>query len=66
MLLFLLIRSFSGDGRPGDAPDAVVVTVVNRTAHSADYIRKVIENREEYVQAHGRGSESEIRLKNVH
>lgn len=52
VILFILVRSFSGDGNT-DAPDAVLVLVLNRTEHSPDYVAKIIENREEYAKAHG-------------
>jgi len=54
--LFVLVKLWgSGRGlmRPGDAPEVVLVTVLDRKKHSEAYLEKVIENRKEYAAAHG-------------
>jgi len=54
--LFVLLRTLSGGGRPADAPRTVMVLVLNRTDHSSEHIKRIIENRQEYAKAHGRPS----------
>ena len=39
--------------RPSDAPQVVLVTVLDRIKYSEDYLSKVVENRKEYAEAHG-------------
>jgi len=53
--LFVLLRTLSGDGRPTDAPRTVMVLVLNRTDHSNEHIKRIVENRQEYAKAHGYG-----------
>ncbi|KAI5800018.1 galactosyl transferase GMA12/MNN10 family-domain-containing protein [Geopyxis carbonaria] len=63
VIIFLLVRTFTGDSIPADAPHTVLVLVLNRTSTTAtdSYIDKVIENRQEYARAHGYG----LFIKNV-
>ena len=54
--LFVLVKLWgSGHGlmRPVDAPEVVLVTVLDRRKYSEEYLAKVIENRKEYAAAHG-------------
>ena len=54
--LFVLVKLWgSGNGlmHPGDAPEVVLVTVLDRKKYSEEYLAKVIENRKEYAAAHG-------------
>jgi mannan polymerase II complex MNN11 subunit len=53
VLAFFLLRSLSGSGRPADAPQTVMVLVLNRTDHSTEYLDKIVKNRQEYANAHG-------------
>lgn len=39
--------------RPRDAPEVVLVTVLDKKKYSAEYLAKVVENRKEYAEAHG-------------
>ncbi|RPB28068.1 hypothetical protein L211DRAFT_855693 [Terfezia boudieri ATCC MYA-4762] len=57
-ILFVALKLWgSGHGlmRPGDAPEVVLVTVLDRKKYSEEYLAKVIENRKEYATAHGYG-----------
>lgn len=53
VLLILLFGRSSGPTRPADAPDTVLVLLVNRTGHSAEHVERVTENRRSYAEAHG-------------
>jgi mannan polymerase II complex MNN11 subunit len=53
--VLFLRQFFSSDGRPADAPQTVLVLVLNRTNVSTDYIDKVIENRRSYAKFHKYG-----------
>ncbi|KAL0635347.1 putative alpha-1,6-mannosyltransferase mnn11 [Maublancomyces gigas] len=55
VLLILLFGRSSGPTRPADAPDTVLVLLVNRTGHSAEHVERVTENRRSYAEAHGYG-----------
>lgn len=53
VLLILLFGRNSGPGRPADAPDTVLVLLVDKLEYSEEHIDKVIENRRSYAAAHG-------------
>lgn len=53
VVLILLFGRSSGPGRPADAPDTVLVLLVDKVEYSEEHIQKVIENRKSYAAAHG-------------
>lgn len=53
VVLILLFGRSSGPSRPADAPDTVLVLLLNRTGYSAGHIERVTENRRAYAEAHG-------------
>lgn len=53
VVLILLFGRSSGPTRPANAPDTVLVLLVNRTGYSAEHVERVTENRRAYAEAHG-------------
>lgn len=53
--MFLVRQTLHGERRPTAVPQTVMVTVLNRTNVSTDYIDRVIENRRSYAQTHNYG-----------
>lgn len=55
VVLILLFGRNSGPTRPADAPETVLVLLVNRTGYSEEHVARVTENRKSYAEAHGTG-----------
>ena len=53
VLLFLLSRLFGGDGIPSGTPPVVIITVLDPSHYSKDYIENIKDNRIEYANKHG-------------
>jgi mannan polymerase II complex MNN11 subunit len=54
VLLFFLSRIFgASDGTPSGTPPVVIVTVVDPSSYSREYINNIKENRNEYARKHG-------------
>ena len=53
ILLLIVFGRNSGDGTPADAPDTVMILLIDKIGHPSSYINQVIENRREYAKAHG-------------
>jgi len=54
-ILFLVSRLFGGgESIPSGTPPVVIVTVVDESSYSKEYIKNIKENRIEYARKHGR------------
>jgi len=53
ILLLIAFGRNSGDGAPADAPNTVMILLIDKNGHPPSYVNRVIENRREYAEAHG-------------
>ena len=53
ILLLIAFGRNSGDGAPADAPNTVMILLIDKNGHPPSYVTRVIENRKEYAEAHG-------------
>lgn len=53
VILFFLSRIFGGNGVPSGTPPVVIVTVLDPTHHTKEYLENIKDNRIEYANKHG-------------